>query len=75
MYSDSVMQAVRQNLDLHPYDTSRDDEIKEMSRTEVFERCLNWDGIVGYSEIILDYVNGIYNVDLEPRLKETEAED
>ena len=68
MYSDDVMQAIRQNLGLEPDDISRDSEIFRMSKLEAFEKCLNWENIVGYSGIILNFINGIYNVNLEPEI-------
>ena len=65
-YSDEVMETVRQCMDLEPEDISRDSEIAKLSRLEVFEKCLNWEGIVGFSGQILAYIKGVYGVDLEP---------
>jgi hypothetical protein len=68
MYSDNVMQAIRQNLELDPEDNSRDSEIFKMPRLEVLEKCLNWEGIVGYSGQIISYIEDIYGITLETNL-------
>ena len=56
------MKNVRQNLDLDEDDTSRDEEIMEMPKEEILERCLEWEGICGYSEMIKGFIVEIYNV-------------
>jgi len=65
MYPDYIMEKVRQHLDLEPYDTSRDSEINDMSRNEIFRRCLEWEGIIGYDSTIKYWIKDIYGVTLE----------
>ena len=53
LYENYIMEAVRQNMDLEEDDTSRDEEIMAMPKSEVFERWLEWEGIMGgYGEMI-----------------------
>ena len=61
-YSEEIMEAVRGNLGLDdPDDTSLDEQINEMDKTEVFERFLNWNGIYGYGDTILSVIEDIFN--------------
>ena len=63
-YPEYVMKNIRQNLGLEPNDTSMDSEINNMSKREVFSRCLEWEGIIGYEYKILSLVSEIFGVDL-----------
>ena len=65
MYAEWIYKAVRQNLGLEPDDTSQDEEINAMSKQEVFDRFLTWQGIIGYSNRILSALEKIYGVDFE----------
>lgn len=64
-YSEGVMNSVRQQLWLEEGDTSRDNEIANMSRGEVFSYCLNWKGIIGFDYTIRNFVEEIFRVKLE----------
>lgn len=64
VYSDSVMGYVRQNLDLEADDDSKDMEIAHMSRNEVFDRVLEWNGFIRYGNTVRDWVEGVYGVKL-----------
>jgi hypothetical protein len=65
-YSHSVMSRVRQQIGLEDEDdTSRDGEIQQMSKSEVFEKCLLWEGILGYDSLILNWVKDIWGVELD----------
>jgi len=65
MYPEWILKNIRQNLGLEPDDTSQDDEINAMSKQEVFERYLTWQGIIGYSDRIISVIETIYNVELD----------
>lgn len=65
MYPEYIMQKVRQHLGLEEYDTSRDDEINNMTHDSVFSHCLEWEGIIGYVYMIRDLVRDIYWVTLQ----------
>lgn len=65
MYSDPVMWNMRQRFGLECDDKSKDDEIMSMSKREVLTHCLEWEGIIGYTNKILKFINSIYGVELE----------
>lgn len=65
-YPENIKRRVRQNLDLESNDTSKDKHIDNMSPSEVFSRCLMWEGICGsYDSLIKMFIKDIYNVDLD----------
>lgn len=63
-YPDNIMAKVRQKLGLEEYDTSKDEEINNMSHDEVFRKCLEWEGIIGFEYNIKNWVQVIYGVEL-----------
>jgi len=65
MYPNYIMEKVRQHLGLESWDTSRDEEINSMSHGIVFQHCLEWEGIIGYSYKITDWIEQIFSVKLE----------
>jgi len=60
-----IMQMVRQHLNLESYDTSRDSEINAMTHNEIFDHCLEWEGIIGYGGTLHSWVFDIFGVTLE----------
>lgn len=64
-YFDSIMEDVRQNLGLEADDTSRDDEINEKTRLEVLDHVCTWHGLIGFSDIICEWIEDIWGVDLD----------
>lgn len=64
-YPENILRLVRQNLDLEKIDTSMDEEINNMSRNEVLDRVCEWEGLIGYSEVIREWIKDIYGVDLD----------
>lgn len=64
-YSNEIMNCVRQNLGLEKDDTSKDDYINNMSKSEVLNRVATWNGLIRYGETIKGWVKDIYNVELE----------
>ena len=65
---------IRQNLDLEPDDKSQDDIIEQMSNDELFNRRLEWEGIINWGNTIKRYVENIYGVDLDNKVFYTEQE-
>jgi len=63
-YPSYIMEKVRQHLGLGIDDTSRDQEINNMSHESVLRHCLEWEGIIGYEYSIQDWVRDIYGVTL-----------
>ena len=64
MYPNYIMERMRQRLGLKPWDTSRDEEINNMSHDTVFNNFLEWEGIIGYGHIIRTLIMDIYGVTL-----------
>lgn len=54
-----VLDSVRMNLGLEADDDSKDDEIKQMSADDLFERYMIWHGIIGFESSILRAINDI----------------
>ena len=65
MYPNNIMIRLRERMGLDPDDDSRDTEIKLMSKMEVFENILEWEGFIGYTHAIVQWINDIFDVDLE----------
>lgn len=63
-YPENIMRMVRGNLDLELDDTSRDGEIDDMSKYEVFSRTCDWEGLIGYGNKIVKWINQIYGIDI-----------
>ena len=59
-YSDSVMRRVRQALGCEPDDTSCDEAINDMDQMDVFNKWLQWEGILGYTYKIKEAVDNIF---------------
>ena len=64
-YPENILRLVRQNLNLEPTDTSSDEDIQSMSREEVLERVCRWEGLIGYSETIREWIKDIYGINLD----------
>lgn len=59
-----MMGEMRSRLGDGPNDTSHDEEILKLSNTEFFEHWLNWQGLFGYVNSILDAIKVAYGIDL-----------
>lgn len=65
-YNDDVMNAVRQVLGLDKNDTSKDEEIMEMEKHEVFQMYCQWNGLLeNWDNYLLEAIQSIYKVDLK----------
>lgn len=64
-YPTYIMKRLRQNLGLEPDDASEDKEIDIMTPGEVVDRVLEWEGIIGYSNLITDLIFDVYGFDKE----------
>ena len=59
-YPDNIMRNVRQALGLEPDDMSMNEEINDMDQIDVFDKWLQWEGILGYANTIKDAVDNIF---------------
>lgn len=60
-----IMENMRQARGLDAYDTSKDEEILKMSGIEFLNECLNWEGIIGYTNFIIEIIEYAFGVDLD----------
>jgi hypothetical protein len=60
----SVLGDVRKNMGLDEDDPSKDHIIASMKRSEIFQRYMTWNGIIGYERQIKEAIHEIYGVDL-----------
>lgn len=64
-YPEYIMKKLRQRLNLEPNDTSRDEELNALSSREVFEECCNWEGLIGYSVPLLNWIQDCFHFKIE----------
>ena len=64
-YPEYILRCIRQNLGYEADDKRADKEIESMGRSEVFERYLEWQGMIGYADELLKVIEYIYDIDLE----------
>ena len=63
-YPDDIMRGVRERLGVTPNDTSMDAEIAAMDKVEVMRQWLEWEGICGYTSLVVELVQDIFGVEL-----------
>lgn len=63
-FPENIMKRCRERLGLEPDDTSRDEEINHYSAREAFEECCNWEGLIGWSETLIDWIECCFEIDL-----------
>lgn len=66
-YPENIMSDVRRNLGLQPDDTSRDEFINKMPKSQVFSCVCNWHGLIGYGDTIRRWLEEIYGEDIMNR--------
>lgn len=64
-FSEEFMKVARQQYGLEEDDTSRDDEINAYTKLEMLDKMLKWEGILGYIDYIVSWINELFDVDLE----------
>jgi hypothetical protein len=64
-YPEFILRTLRETEDLDINDSSRDNEFNSMSPGDVFDKCLEWEGIVGYGMWMRSLVKGAFGVDLD----------
>ena len=63
-YPELIMRKVRQYLDLDSTDTSKDEEIMQMSKDTIFDYCCEWEGLINYGNTLRGWIKSIYEVEL-----------
>lgn len=64
MYAKDIVNDVRQNIGAEYDDDSKDEDILKMSKDEILERVLEWNGLVGFKGSVKYWVSTIFGVDL-----------
>lgn len=64
-YPEEIMSDVREAMGFEPDCENGDDEIRVMSKTEVLDKVLQWNGIIGYGSTVKSWVQDIWNIDLD----------
>lgn len=64
-YPEYIMKNVRQNMGVEEWDTSLDSEIDKMSPGEVLDRYWEYEGLMGYTSLIVDTVFDVFGLDRE----------
>ena len=60
----SIMEDLRQRRGLDEDDTSEDQEILEMSGYEFLDEWLRWNGIIGYTDDIINVIKVAFGIEL-----------
>ena len=64
-YPEYIMAKIRQRMGLESEDTSLDWRITKMSKMEVFNQVLLWEGLIGFDYALPHWIKDIFGVDLE----------
>ena len=59
-----IMENLRERRSLEYDDATEDDDILSMSGSEFLDELLNWEGIIGYTNIIMEYIEMAFGIDL-----------
>ncbi|AAK79130.1 hypothetical protein BJV85_002841 [Clostridium acetobutylicum] len=64
-YSQDIMEDCRQRLGLEKNDTSKDNIIMEWSKSRVLNEVTAWNGLIGFGDTIVKWVESICEINLE----------
>lgn len=64
-YPKYILNRLKDRKDMDYDDVSRDEEFQNMSPREVLDEILEWEGIYGYTSMILTLIEDIYKVKLD----------
>ena len=64
-YPEYIMKNVRQHMGVEEWDTSLDSKIDKMSPGEVLDRYWEYEGLMGYTSLIVDTVFDVFGLDRE----------
>ena len=59
-----IMENLREGRNLEYDDATEDDDILTMSGAEFLDALLNWEGIIGYTNTIMEYIEMAFGIDL-----------
>lgn len=64
-YPENIMKRCREAMGLEEDDTSRDVVINTYSPAEAFNACCNWEGLIGWGDTLLSFVEDCFGIELE----------
>ena len=64
-YPQNIMARVRQMLELEGNDAKFDEKIANLSKRDILDCCLVWEGIIGYTGTICGWIEDIYGIRLD----------
>lgn len=64
-YPENILSKLREYYGLEDDDTHMDQELQELSPSEAFEKVMDFEGIIGYSGLVLRWIEDIYKVRLD----------
>ena len=59
-----IMENLRERRNLEYDDATEDNDILTMSGAEFLDELLGWEGIIGYTNIIMEYIEMSFGIDL-----------
>lgn len=59
-----IMENLRERRNLEYDDATEDEDILTMSGSEFLDELLNWEGIMGYTNTIMEYIEMAFGIDL-----------
>lgn len=65
-YPDWIMRKLREAIAEDEDDTSKDEYIMQMSPVSAFKHLLEYEGIIGYDNDILSWIEGLFKIRLDP---------
>ena len=57
-----VIEALRQRFNVEPDDSSKDEEIMKLSASELHREYCMWNGLIGWSQLLIDALDSIREV-------------
>lgn len=64
-YPENIMRRLRERLGLEPDDISEDEKLNTYSPREAFNACCNWEGLIGWGDTLLGFVEDCFGIELE----------
>lgn len=63
-YPEHIMKTLRKRAGLSAEDESLDKELNKLSPSEALNEVATWEGLLGYGDTIINWVQDIYGIEL-----------
>jgi hypothetical protein len=64
-YPEYIMEKLRKRQGLEAEDTSMDDVINQMMPDKAFDEVCNWEGLLGFGDVIRGWITDVYGIDFD----------